>query len=459
MYRQPTIEHVVVLLFENRSFDHTLGYLPHPGRLTGRESNPIDPANPRLGRVRVNQRARYAAGPDPHHDLLSVNLQLFGDGPLSADPAPMNGFVKSFSEAASDDVSVGRRIMECFKPARLPALAALAREYCLCDHWFSSVPGPTWPNRLFCHAATSDGVATNNVLHPYDMQTIFDNLSAKGLTWNIYYHDFPHTVALRSLWSQRGSFRQYASFAGDVQRGMLANYSFIEPRYFDLPGQHANDFHPPHDVRYGDRLVADVYKTLRASDQWDSCLLIVSFDEHGGYYDRVSPPWGVPNPDGQVSAHPPFAFTRLGLRVPTVIASPWIEQGFVDSTVYEHASLPATLSKLFGLNTFLTARDRVANTFEGLLVRATPRADAPAELPTARRPAEGVPARDLESAPSEPPATLSEFQESLVQLADLVAQEPGPDILEAPPHTVVMDEEQAAAHVQRQIDSFLQQSS
>ena len=365
MHSQPTIEHVVVLLFENRSFDHIFGYLPHPGRLTGRESNPVDPANPRLGRVRVNQRARYAQGPDPHHDLLSVNLQLFGNGSLSADPAPMNGFVKSFSAAAGNDIRMGRSIMECFTPAHLPALTTLAREYCVCDRWFSSVPGPTWPNRFFIHAATSDGVVTNDVLHPFDMQTIYDSLSAKGLTWNIYYHDFPHSVALRRLWSRREAFRKYSDFAGDVQRGLLSNYSFIEPRYFDFLGWHANDFHPPHDVRYADDLVADVYKILRASGHWDTCLLIVLFDEHGGYYDHVSPPRGVPNPDNQMSADPPFDFTRLGLRVPAVIASPWIEKGSVDSTVYEHASLPATISKLFGLNAFLTARDRCCQHVRG----------------------------------------------------------------------------------------------
>ena len=326
----------------------------------------------------------------------------------------------------------------------------------MCDRWFSSVPGPTWPNRFFIHAATSDGVATNDVLHPFDMQTIYDSLSAKGLTWNIYYHDFPHSVALRRLWSRREAFRKYSDFAGDVQRGLLSNYSFIEPRYFDFLGWHANDFHPPHDVRYADDLVADVYKILRASGHWDTCLLIVLFDEHGGYYDHVSPPRGVPNPDNQMSADPPFDFTRLGLRVPAVIASPWIEKGSVDSTVYEHASLPATISKLFGLNAFLTARDRAANTFEGVLARSTPRGDAPAELPTVGHPAEGVLARDPESASSEPPAALSEFQETLVQLADLVVQGQEPDILEATPRTYVMDEKQAAAHVQGQIDRFLQ---
>jgi phospholipase C len=378
---------------------------------------------------------------------------LFGNGPLTADPAPLNGFVKSYTQAAGNDAAVGKTIMQCFDPACLPALGALAQEYCLCDRWFSSVPGPTWPNRFFVHSATSDGIVTNDVLHPFDMQTIYHSLEARGLTWNIYYHDFPHSIALRSLWNRRDSFRQYTDFASDIQRGLLPNYSFIEPRYFDLLGWRANDFHPPHDVRFAGELVADVYKTLRSSSEWEKSLLVVLFDEHGGYYDHVSPPRGVPNPDNQVSTNPPFDFTRLGLRVPAVVASPWIEKGQVDSTVYEHASIPATISAIFGLNTFLTARDRAANTFDRLLTRTTPRPDAPAELPTAPRPTLEAQPRDLEAAPGSPPAPLSEFQETLVQLADMLGQEP--QELEAVPRTFAVDEQQAAAHVQEQIAGFL----
>ena len=454
---RPTIEHVVLLLFENRSFDHIFGFLPHPGQLSGRESNPIDPANPRLGRVRVSKDAALAGGGDPHHDLLSVNLQLFGNGPLTADPAPLNGFVKSFTAAAGNDVSVGKTIMQCFDPRRLPALSTLAQEYCLCDRWHASVPGPTWPNRFFVHSATSDGVVTNDVLHAFDMETIYESLAARGLTWNIYYHDFPQSLALRRLWERREGFRKYIDFAGDVQRGLLPNYSFIEPRYFELLGRHANDFHPPHDVRYADALVADVYKMLRVSGQWEKTLLIVLFDEHGGYYDHVSPPRGVPNPDNQVSTDPPFDFTRLGLRVPAIIASPWIEKGRIDSTVYEHSSIPAVISKLFGLNTFLTERDRAANTFEDLLTRTTPRDDAPLELLTARPPAEEVEPLAIEAEQAEP-VPLSEFQQTLVDLADLLAESeaPGPAALEVVPRELIVDEPQAAAHVQEQLSRFLQ---
>jgi phospholipase C len=139
-------------MLENRSFDHMLGFLPYGGKLTGGEFNPVDPADPHSERVFVNNRAGYVSKVDPLHDLLSVNTQLFGSEDTSVDPAPMNGFVKSCIAAASGDVRTGETIMGCFDPVKLPTLSALAQEFCLCDHWFSSVPGPTWPNRFLRHA-------------------------------------------------------------------------------------------------------------------------------------------------------------------------------------------------------------------------------------------------------------------------------------------------------------------
>jgi phospholipase C len=220
-------------------------------------------------------------------------------------------------------------------------------------------------------------------------------------------------------------------------------------------------------VRYGELLLADVYETLRRSPLWERTLLVVLFDEHGGFFDRCSPPRPVPNPDGQVSGEPPFAFDRLGVRVPAILVSPWIERGAVDSTVYEHASVPATVKRLFGLPEFLTARDAAAATFESVLTRDTPRPDAPRALPTPRgvgrvreqrallrtRPEEAVIALQPQVAAEAAP--LSEFQVTLVQLADLLAREdaPAPDAeLRA---LAVQTEQEAAAYVQGQLSRFL----
>jgi phospholipase C len=461
-----SIEHVIVLMLENRSFDHMLGFLPYGGKLTGREFNLVNPADPNSERVFVNNQAGYVSEINPPHDLPDVNTQLFGAGDTSTDPAPMNGFVKSCLVPAGGDVKTGKAIMDCFDPAKLPTLSALAQEFCLCDRWFSSVPGPTWPNRLYVHAATSDGKAANDVAHPYNMRTVYDNLAAQGLSWGIYFGDFPMTLALRRLWGHLDRFKPFRIFQEEVTSGTLPNYAFIEPRYFDYLAWKANDYHPPHDVRYGEDLVADVYATLRASKLWEKSLFIVLFDEHGGFYDRFSPPRPVPNPDNQNSQNPPFDFTRLGVRVPAVLVSPLIERGRVDSTGYEHASIPATVKKLFGLPAFLTARDAAATAFESVLSLSTPR-DTPMTLPPPRWPVGAQDQRALlhvEASESTARATglpqtrsqapLSEFQETLVQLADIIGA--GRLAEMALPPISIRTEHVAAEHVQDRLSSLLE---
>ena len=462
-----SIEHIIVLMLENRSFDHMLGFLPNGGELTGREFNLVNPADPNSERVFVNNQAGYVSKIDPLHDLPGVNTQLFGAGDTSTDPAPMNGFVKSCLVAAGGDVKMGKTIMDCFDPVKLPTLSALAQEFCLCDRWFSSVPGPTWPNRLFVHAATSDGIATNDVLHPYDMRTLYDNLAAQGLSWGVYFGDFPVSLALRRLWGHLDRFKRFEAFRDEVTSGTLPNYAFIEPRYFDFLAWKANDDHPPHDVRFGEYLVADVYATLRASKLWEKSLFIVLFDEHGGFYDRFSPPRPVPNPDNQDSQNPPLDFTRLGMRVPAVLVSPLIERGRVDSTGYEHASIPATVKKLFGLPAFLTARDAAATAFESVLSLSTPRTDTPMTLPVPRRPRGAQDQRALlhvEAAEStaramglpqaRSQAPLSEFQETLVQLAGIIGARRLAEM--ALPPIPIRTEYEAAEYVRDRLSSFLE---
>jgi phospholipase C len=427
----PSIEHVIVLMLENRSFDHLLGYLPGGGGLTGKEFNRIDPSDPASGKVYVNKVAPYVSPISPAHDLTSVHVQLYGGPGPAVDPAPMDGFVSSAVMEAQGNVQVGIHVMDCFNPAKIPALRTLAEEFCLCTAWFSSIPGPTWPNRMFVHAATSDGVAANDVTHDFEMRTIYESLAEGGKSWTIYFGDIPVSLALRRLWGSLDHFRGFEEFHEDVRRGRLANYSFIEPRYLDFLAWKAADEHPPHDLKMGEYLIAEVYDALRVSPYWTKSLLVVLYDEHGGFFDRISPPVGVPNPDGKVSNDPAFDFTRLGLRVPAVLVSPFIEKGVRDPVVYEHASVPATLKKLFDLPGYLTARDRAARTFEGLLTREAPRLDAPLTLPVPGDPKNASQMRALlrrrsrvealvdkverERISTEP---VSEFQASLVGLAN-----------------------------------------
>jgi len=442
MGKFPTvIEHVVVLVLENRSFDHMLGYLGTPNGLTGAEFNLEDPAVPASTRVPVSNTAQYLGDldVDPSHEVTHVNVQLFGVDPVPPPGGPHNiGFVLDYGLQPPKPVApVAHNIMKCFDPAKLPVLTTLAREFAVCDRWHSSVPGQTWPNRFFLHCATSGGFVDNTPRH-YDMRTIYENLTGAGLTWKIYFHDFPQSLALANLTNSvfKSNFKFFPEFFNDLKDGSLPNYTFLEPRYFNFLGWKANDQHPPHDVQLGEHLIADVYTQLRASTLWEKSLLVVLYDEHGGIYDHVLPPDHVANPDGLVSTTPPFDFTRLGLRVPAVIASPYIEKGTVDSvTVYDHTSLLASVRDLFGLKTSLTKRDAAANTFLGLLKLdkpPRPLADTPDDTALNRPPhpeatefhqvaGAATMTGDKVSAQLEDgddsDEELSEFQQSLVDLA------------------------------------------
>jgi len=207
----------------------------------------------------------------------------------------------------------------------------------------------------------------------------------------VYYSDQNEVAQYSRINTQRANFKLYeGGFAADAATAKLAGYNFIIPRFAgsatDGP---VTSMHAPQDVRPGDQLVADVYAALRSSPQWPQTLFIVTFDEHGGYFDHANPPPAV-NPDGidspapgdKASFAPQFAFDRLGLRVPTILASPYLAKGAVCSTPLQHTSILTTVRKLFGIDSALTKRDAAAATFEELFL-ATPRSDAPATLVSA----------------------------------------------------------------------------
>jgi serralysin len=274
------------------------------------------------------------------------------------------------------------------------------------------------------HAATSGGFI-DNTLHDFPMRTIYDNLTDAGEEWTVFFHDLPQCIVLQSLRNPayKKNFKTFMPFFElACKSGTLPSYSFIEPRFFDFLGLKANDQHPPHDVSLGEHLIADVYDTLRNSPAWPHTLLVVTYDEHGGLYDHVLPP-ASSSPDGLSSADPVFDFRRLGLRVPTIIVSPFTAKGVLDHAVYDHSSVPATLKELFDLPTFLTARDRDANTF-AQHVTNTMRTDTPTHLPRPPRPLgapmavptgsvmdDDIVLSSLDQASHEP---LSEFQQSLI---------------------------------------------
>lgn len=244
------------------------------------------------------------------------------------------------------------------------------------------------------------------------MRTLYDNLSDMNVSWRIYYHDVPQSMALSTQHKYfLSKYELFDAFIRDCRQGLLPQYSFIEPRYFNEGASRANDQHPIHGVVLGENLIADVYEALRASPTWAQTLLIVTWDEHGGFYDHVLPPKTV-NPEGLNA--PGFDFSRLGARVPSVVVSPYIPAGTIDSRILDHASIAATARKVFGLKAPLTKRDSQASSLEGLMTLREPRIDAPTTLERPQTAEQFVAENLLEDiAPNDLQASLVALSESL----------------------------------------------
>ncbi|KAH9603845.1 hypothetical protein KSS87_005965 [Heliosperma pusillum] len=412
---------------ENRSFDHVLGWLkstrPDIDGLTGSEFNYLNASDPKSPKVYVRNDAVFIDS-DPGHSIQAIREQIFGSNNAIADPAPMNGFAQ---QAQSMSPHMPEVVMSGFKPNLLPIYTELANQFAVMDRWFASVPASTQPNRFYVHSATSHGAQSNvrkDLINGFPQKTIFDSLDENDLTFGVYYQNIPATLFYKSLRKIKHitKFHNFAlKFKLHARLGKLPNYVVIEQRYFDtdlLPG---NDDHPSHDVAEGQKFVKEVYETLRSSPQWKEMALLITYDEHGGFYDHVpTPVSGVPNPDGIIGPDPwYFQFDRLGVRVPTLLISPWIDKGTVirkpdgptPTSEFEHSSIPATVKRLFNLKSnFLTKRDAWAGSFEKYFnLRDTPRDDCPEKLPEVKRALRPFGARE--------DAKLSEFQVELIQLA------------------------------------------
>jgi phospholipase C len=385
--RQPDpIEHVVVLMLENRSFDHMVGSL----RSRFPTLDGIDPANPGINLDFTDGGRRYAQAPtsttalafDPKHELANVRTQLDTGGPCG-------GFVTDFRAAYQTSPAATQEVMGYYDYGTLPVLHGLASAFTVCDRWFSSVPGPTWTNRLFVHSGTSLGKVEmpdppfDLNLHNYSQDTIFDRLTAQNIPWRIYYGDVPQSLVLRHQWRRANAlkYRRLDAFFTQA-RGAAEDfpaYAFIEPNYF----VNQNDQHPPSDVLRGEVLLARVYNALRANEAlWASTLLVILYDEHGGFYDHVYPSAAVP-PDQHDDE---YAFTQFGLRVPALLVSPWVAAGPY-KTELDHTSLLKYLSDKWQLAP-LGARAAQANSFADALL-AERRTDTPERMlepsiPTAR---------------------------------------------------------------------------
>lgn len=397
------IEHVVVLMMENRSLDHMLGFLKQKnpeidGCLPNENhcSNPADPADANSQVYTVDDTAIYQQA-SPDHSISGTTFQIFGSS-TGTEPV-MNGFIKSYTDATGDSTA-GPTIMKCFSPEHVPTLANLTLEYTLIDGYFSSVPGPTMPNRAFAASATSDGMGVNDVetiVRGMPQKTMFRQIEEMGLDYRVYFELAPTVLMFKDLRHKdaRPRFHPLKKFYQDVEAGDLPQLTWLEPSYYNVGSRPATDQHPDHDVSLGDQLIKDVYDSIRNSTLWEKTALIITYDEHGGFFDHVIPPMNVPNPDGKNSTDDPFDYTRLGVRVPMVIVSPWVEKGKVVHAApegqgqYEHSSIISTVvHKLFKSAplhpnpSYLNKRDEWAATFEHVFTSlSAPRQDCISEAP------------------------------------------------------------------------------
>ena len=344
------ISHIVVLMLENSSFDRMLGdatriypdlegipQVGHKYRNTASQSGtPYEQKPGAATKVKIDL-------PHEHADTLK---QLGNDTVRL-----MGGFVDTYlgvegvSESNAGQVE---QVMNYFAlgdtPAqdKLPALHALARNYLVCDHWFSSMPGPTWQNRFFVHSGTCLGhvlMASREhpeYMHNYNQDTIYDRIDDAGKNWRIYHDGVPQSIVMTRLLPEilTSHYASMDDFYDDVTGPAedFPEYVFIEPSYF---GKTENDQHPPSDIAPGDQLIANVYNAIRGNEElWKSTLLIVTYDEHGGFFDHVPPPATVA-PDDNTDE---YSFTRLGVRVPAILVSPWVEKG-VCKTQFDHTSI------------------------------------------------------------------------------------------------------------------------
>ncbi len=347
------IETIIVLMFENRSFDHMMGYLGLPPY-----NRPVEGLQKATGFTNEYNGFEYPifhlGNPgqklpdDPPHERPAIGTQLDPDGDYSYS---MRGFVRSYAQIRSIDPSDKPMVMGYYAAEDVPATHFFATNYGICDHWFTAIPTGTQPNRLMSMSGyTLSDMNQSAILPKQDL--VYDWLDRKGISWRVYHQGIPFFMMMDD-WHVRvltdDHFRDYDDFQTDLMSGdPFPQVVFIEPRYTDAPHfEEPCDDHAPSPVTPGQNFLRRVYSDLITNwDRWQKSLLIVNYDENGGFFDHVKPlPIPTNPPTGGKFVYGPFRTT--GPRVPAYLISPFVKQGAIYSGALDHTSVLKCIAKRF----------------------------------------------------------------------------------------------------------------
>jgi phospholipase C len=372
------IEHIVILMQENRSFDQYFGHLPGHGQ------DDVDVAKD--GATNVNPSG---GAPIPWHHETSYCVEDTDHGWVASHKQWNNGKNDGFAITnMSNGDPTGQRGLGYYDQTDLPFYYELTSIFATSDRYFCSLLGPTYPNRMYLYGGTSYGVVDTNLtdllankLSPPGAPNIFRAMEAKGITWNVYESNLPgNAVFLDVVTDQTFSshYKKVADFQADAAAGTLPQVSFVDASYSDKAWLESDE-HPPANIQLGQHFVWEQVKALTSSPLWPKSAMFVTYDEHGGLYDKVSPPPACPPDDIAPKLNPELGgFDRLGFRVPLIVVSPWVQRHHVSHKVHSHTSVLRFIEAKFDLPA-ITKRDANSDALLDLFdFGSAPRLDVPA---------------------------------------------------------------------------------
>ena len=355
-------EHVIVVMMENRSFDHFYGWLPGAN---GQQAGLIfkDSAG--------GQHSTHYLPPDYQGCGFLDPGHSYTDGRVQYDSGAADGWLFNGSNSSSTNPQQANDIFSIgyYGQSDLPFLGTAGPTFTVCDNYFAGIMAETYPNRFYMHAAQTDRITNTSTIST--LPTIWDRLREKGLSERYYFSDVPFLALWGTTYANIS--KPFSQFLIDAQNGTLPNVAYIDPRFEDEDSGTSGDDHPHADIRDGEVFLNQIYTAVTSSPNWSKTVLIINFDEWGGFFDHVPPPLArIPT----ASAAAGIPDGRLGFRVPCIIISPYAQRNFIAHNQYDHTSILKMIEWRFGLPP-LSIRDETANNLAEVLNFAAPSVTAP----------------------------------------------------------------------------------